>query len=252
MNFDAEVVSLDKSIFLIFFDLSTLLTFSYVLRPQPKRLRYWTSEISSHLREALQKFFSSSPWIEVQIFLCFRDPIRYFNSTKGRNLTKMVICKYILPILVISLLANSPTLFEFQVLTQSQVTKKFDPVANQTLEVDYLKLVGLTFIYIAQKLFSDMWSCLLCGGNVAEVQSILRHLLQKFCQIFSFWCFTVHYSGDSQLENLLLHPKFRSPLSKLDVQATFGSVCHLFSVPDYPFSTHNLGISSADLSRAIR
>jgi len=46
----------------------------------------------------------------------------------------MVICKYILPILVISLLANSPTLFEFQVLTQSQVAKKFDPVANQTLE----------------------------------------------------------------------------------------------------------------------
>ena len=169
----------------IFLDLSTLLTFSYV-RPRPKSLRYWTNFWNIISIEALQKFLSSSSWIEVQIFLCFRDPIRYFNSTKGRNLTKMVICKYILPILVISLLANSPTLFEFQVLTQSQVTKKFDPVANQTLEVDYLKLVGLTFIYIAQKLFQTCEVAYSVAGTWLKFNQFYVTFYKNFVRSFLF------------------------------------------------------------------
>ena len=169
----------------IFLDLSTLLTFSYV-RPRPKSLRYWTNFWNIISLEALQKFLSSSSWIEVQIFLCFRDPIRYFNSTKGRNLTKMVICKYILPILVISLLANSPTLFEFQVLTQSQVAKKFDPVANQTLEVDYLKLVGLTFIYIAQKLFQTCEVAYSVAGTWLKFNQFYVTFYKNFVRSFLF------------------------------------------------------------------
>ena len=60
-------------------------------------------------------------------FPIFSHPVEYHNATAGKKMSSIVLCYYLLPILVISIVSNAPRFFEVEV-TMDTFTK------NVTLE----------------------------------------------------------------------------------------------------------------------
>ena len=98
----------------------------------------------------------------------FRHPVIYHNSNAGQDINRKAILHYLLPVLLISIVATSPRFFEAQIDVEHQVHNVTDPetkeiVSSQLTTVHKLGYSPIRFHYLYVLCYLNIFRLLFFG-----------------------------------------------------------------------------------------
>ena len=81
------------------------------------------------------------------IIVWFRHPVIYYNSNAGQNINKNAILHYLLPVLLVSIVATSPRFFEAKIETVSRWENYTDKTTGDLFLLCHKKWTSICNFY---------------------------------------------------------------------------------------------------------
>ena len=112
-----------------------------------RNVRHFCGHYCSKVRALMKKSL---------IIVLFRHPVIYYNSNAGQNINKNAILHYLLPVLLVSIVATSPRFFEAKIETESRWENYTDKTTGDLFLISHKKMdVNLQFLFSAHSIVTS-------------------------------------------------------------------------------------------------